>query len=90
MLQSQKIIVQGKVQGVYYRQSTREKATELGITGIVKNLANGDVEIIATGTREQLDRLTDWCKQGPAHAIVTNIIITSLSLQSLNSFSIIK
>ena len=90
MLQSLQIIVQGKVQGVFYRQSTREKAEELEITGTVKNLANGNVEIIATGTSEQLDRFTNWCKQGPKQAIVTDIIITSLSLQSFNNFSIIK
>jgi acylphosphatase len=90
MLQSQKIIVQGKVQGVYYRQSTREKATELGITGTVKNLVNGDVEIIATGTDTALTQFTGWCKHGPPRAIVTGVIITPLSLQSLNDFLIIK
>ena len=90
MLQTISIIVKGKVQGVFYRQSTREKAKELGITGTVENLDNDDVEIIATGTIEQLDRLTDWCKQGPPRANVTDIIITSLSLQSFNGFSIIK
>ena len=63
MLQSLQVIVQGKVQGVYYRQSTREKAAELGITGTVKNLANGDVEIIATGEDAALTQFTGWCKK---------------------------
>jgi acylphosphatase len=90
MLQSLQIIVQGKVQGVYYRQRTREKATELGITGTVKNLVNGDVEIIATGTDVSLAQFAGWCKQGPRKAIVTGVIITPLSLQSFNGFLIIK
>ena len=90
MLQSLQIIVQGKVQGVFYRQSTRDKASELRITGTVKNLANGDVEIIATGTDAALTQFTGWCKHGPSRAIVTGVIITPLSLQSFNSFSIIK
>lgn len=90
MLQSLKIIVQGKVQGVFYRQRTREKAIELGITGTVKNLANRDVEIIATGTDAALSQFTGWCKHGPPGAIVTCVIITPLSLQSFNGFLIIK
>ena len=90
MLQSLQVIVQGKVQGVYYRQSTREKATELGITGTVKNLANGDVEIIATGTDSALIQFTGWCKEGPPRAVVTGVIITPLSLHSFNGFLILK
>ena len=54
MLQTISIVVKGKVQGVFYRQSTREKAKGLGIRGTVKNLENGNVEIIATGTPEQI------------------------------------
>ena len=49
------------MQGVYYRQSTKEKALELGISGIVKNLPNGNVQILATGTDDQLDQLVQWC-----------------------------
>ena len=65
MLQTISITVSGKVQGVFYRQSTKEMATSLGITGQVKNLSDGSVYIIATGTKEQLDKLVDWCRQGP-------------------------
>ncbi|MEJ0106024.1 MAG: acylphosphatase [Bacteroidota bacterium] len=85
-----KLIVEGKVQGVFYRHSTKEKATELGITGTVRNLKNGNVEIIATGTAEQLAQLTQWCYHGPPHAIVNNISSTPLSLQTFNNFIIIR
>jgi len=65
MLQTIEINVSGRVQGVFYRQSTKEKAVELGIKGKVMNLDNGNVKIIATGTKEQLNKLIDWCKTGP-------------------------
>ncbi len=82
------ITVSGKVQGVFFRQNTKEKAIALGITGSVQNLHDGNVHITATGTREQLDELTAWCRQGPRRAIVKNIITKDLPLQSFNDFSI--
>lgn len=90
MLETIRLIVEGKVQGVFYRQSTREKAIALGITGTVKNLPDGRVEIIATGTPEQLNRLTRWCNQGPPDAVVTKVSSTPLPLQSFHNFIIIR
>lgn len=82
------ITVSGKVQGVYYRQSTKEMAISLGITGQVKNLKNGDVYIIATGVKEQLDKLVAWCRQGPSKANVTGLVVEELPLQQFERFSI--
>jgi len=90
MLQTIEINVSGKVQGVFYRQSAKEKAVELGIKGKVMNLDNGEVQIVATGTKEQLDKLTDWCKKGPAKARVTNIDVRQLALQSFADFTIVR
>lgn len=84
------IIVSGKVQGVYYRQGTKEKAVELGITGHVKNLRDGTVHIIATGTAEQLLLLTEWCKIGPSKAIVKSVQTTELPRQEFESFAIVR
>jgi acylphosphatase len=85
-----RLIITGKVQGVFYRQSAKAKATELGIDGTVKNLPTGDVEIIATGNREQLDHFINWCKTGPPKAVVTNIHIEELLHQLFGDFSIIR
>lgn len=82
------ITVSGKVQGVYYRQSTKEMAISLGITGLVKNLKDGSVFIIATGIKEQLDKLVDWCRQGPSKANVTSLVIEELPFQEFGKFSI--
>lgn len=84
------IIITGKVQGVFYRQSTKEKAKELNITGTVKNLDNGNVHIIATGTSEQLEKLIDWCWQGPRRATVTAVVRDACPFQPFDRFRIEK
>ena len=88
MLQTFSIIVSGKVQGVFYRQTAKEKAKAIGIKGKVMNLPDGDVQIIATGTKEQLDELLEWCRLGPPRAIVSNITSHELPLQEFDSFYI--
>lgn len=87
-MQTIRIKVEGRVQGVFYRQSTQEKALKLGIKGTVRNCEDDSVEIIATGTKEQLDNLISWCWKGPPKANVTNVITQELSLQPFNNFSI--
>jgi len=85
-----RIRIEGRVQGVFYRQSAREKAIGLDLKGTVKNCDDETVEIIATGTKEQLDKFVQWCWQGPSRANVTNVITQELSLQQFNYFSIIR
>ena len=89
-MQTIRINVQGRVQGVFFRQSTKQKADELEITGTVKNCEDDSVEIIATGHKEQLDKLVEWCRKGPPKAYVTNVIMQELSLQEFKRFSIIR
>ena len=88
MLQTISITVTGKVQGVFFRHSAKEKALMLGITGKVMNLQNGDVMIIATGTNEQLKAFTEWCRQGPPKAKVLSIKIIELPIQLFENFDI--
>ncbi len=90
MLQTMSIIVRGRVQGVYYRQSTKEKALELNITGVVKNLPNGEVYILATGTTDKVNALIEWCWQGPRRAVVTDVDHQIQPLQQFDSFEIEK
>jgi acylphosphatase len=90
MEQTISITVSGLVQGVYYRQSTKEKALELGISGIVKNLPDGNVHILATGTADQLKELVHWCKQGPPHANVQSVDVEPLEKQVFMSFVILR
>lgn len=90
MLRTVSIIVKGKVQGVYYRQSTKEKATSLGIKGEVKNRPDDTVHIIATGTSEQIDQLVEWCRQGPPRARVMDVMMEEIPLQTFEKFSITR
>jgi len=67
------IIISGKVQGVWYRKSTKEKADELGIVGTVQNLTTGQVKVIAQGELNALNILIEWTKIGPKYAEVQSI-----------------
>ncbi len=90
MLKTISITVAGKVQGVFYRQSTKENADLSGITGEVKNLDNGNVLILATGTEEQLQKLIEWCKKGPGRAEVTAVETAELPFRSFDKFIIYR
>ena len=63
----------GKVQGVFFRASTREQALRLGLNGWVRNLSNGDVELLACGDTEKIEVLDSWLRHGPRHADVTEV-----------------
>ena len=90
MLKTVSIVVTGKVQGVYYRQSTREKAAELQITGEVKNMPDDSVHIIATGEEVKIESFVTWCKQGPPGAKVEHVTVEELPLRSFEKFSIVR
>ena len=81
-------IVSGKVQGVFFRASTRNRAQELNLTGYAKNLSNGKVEVIACGTQASLDVLEAWLNHGPAAAKVTNLECENIVEQSFSNFHI--
>jgi acylphosphatase len=65
--------IEGRVQGVWFRESTRREAVTLGLTGHAKNLPDGSVEVLACGTPAALDRLADWLGDGPPMARVSNV-----------------
>lgn len=68
-----KAIVSGKVQAVGFRMYTRAQARQLGLSGYVRNLRNGDVEIVAIGETEKVDTLVEWAKSGAPSAVVNNL-----------------
>ena len=69
------LIVQGRVQGVGFRYSTRLEAIQLGLTGYVRNLSDGTVEIVAEGVSPAMNQLLEWVKQGPPAALVKQVDI---------------
>jgi acylphosphatase len=83
------ILVSGKVQRVWFRKQTQTKASELGLTGWVKNLFNNAVEIIAEGDMDSLTKLTGWLQDGPPLAEVKKLSIEWASGENeFNSFEI--
>jgi acylphosphatase len=65
--------VSGRVQGVFFRAETREQALRLTVTGWVRNLPDGRVELIAEGEQQCVRQLIAWCRQGPPHARVDRV-----------------
>lgn len=65
--------VSGRVQGVFFRANTKEKADELNCKGFAKNLMDGRVEVIAEGKKENLEKLLEFLKKGPENAKVDNL-----------------
>lgn len=67
------LLIEGRVQGVWFRATTRQVAEDLGVVGWVRNLPDGRVEVLAEGSAEQLDKLLEFCRKGPKHAIVEHV-----------------
>ncbi len=83
-------IVRGKVQGVFYRDSTRQQAEALNITGWVKNNTDDTVELHACGETEKVKLLIDWLHEGPARAQVTKVDWHEISLEQHEKFVVLR
>ncbi len=85
-----RLIIEGRVQGVWFRDSTRREALGLGVRGWVKNRMDGGVEVLAEGPEKQVRQLVEWCHHGPSHARVTEVHKTAEGWQGeFDSFDII-
>ena len=67
------IFISGRVQGIFFRQNTQKKAQKLGVTGWVKNLSDGRVEIVCEGEKEKVEEIVKWAKRGPILAKVNGL-----------------
>lgn len=82
------LYISGKVQGVFYRKSTKEKADELGIKGFVQNMPDGSVYAEAEGKESDISKFIAWCHIGPAAAKVTEIRVETAELADFPDFRI--
>ena len=85
-----RLIIKGKVQGVFYRVTAKDVADMLGVKGRVKNLPDNNVEITATATDELLQKFIAWCKQGPPKARVDEVAVEDLTLEEFKDFRIMR
>ena len=81
-----RFIINGTVQGVCYRASTREQALRLGLAGHARNQPDGSVEVLASGSADALDALERWLQQGPPAARVETVSREGLPEQNLRGF----
>ena len=79
------VVISGRVQGVWFRASTKEKAEQLGLTGWVMNTNDGKVEAVFQGEEKILQEMLSWCHQGPPNSKVENVEIIKQQ-QSTNVF----
>lgn len=83
------IIVTGRVQGVFYRASTQDKALQLNLVGWVRNTSEGNVEIEAQGSSDKISEFVKWCNKGPQFAKVDGIEVQQLVVSiELDDFEI--
>lgn len=88
MIVSKRAVITGKVQGVFYRASARERAVELGVNGEVWNRTDGGVELIAEGEEKQVNALLEWCRLGPPRAEVKELQVSDSTVKGFKNFTV--
>ena len=83
---TRRLVVHGRVQGVFYRESMRQEAARLGITGWVCNRRDGTVEAVVQGSTEAVDAITRWARRGPADARVDSVDVSEARAEEFSAF----
>lgn len=86
MVTGRRCWVEGRVQGVFFRASVRERALELGLAGSAANLPDGRVEVEVHGDAQAVERLCAWLWEGPPAARVTDVSCEPLEYRALEGF----
>lgn len=85
-----KLRIHGRVQGVFYRYSTKQQAESLGITGMVKNEMDGSVYAEIEGEETALRQMIEWCREGPERAVVQEVVVHAGPPKGYTSFEIVR
>lgn len=83
-----RLVVRGQVQGVFFRDSTRKQARSAGVAGRARNLDDGSVEVVLEGPADAVQRVIDFCRQGPDRAQVREVVFSEEPPEGLTSFEI--
>lgn len=81
-----RLVVHGRVQGVFFRDSTRERAEAAGVAGSARNRDDGTVEVVLEGAPEAVERVMAFCREGPGQARVEDVEVITEEPQGLASF----
>ncbi|MER3492873.1 MAG: acylphosphatase [Mastigocladus sp. ERB_26_2] len=82
------LFISGRVQGVGYRFATVDTASQLGLSGWVRNLPDGRVEAVFEGVQEVVEEMIRWCHQGPPAAMVKDVVVEYEEPEGLNRFEV--
>ena len=85
---AKRVIVSGRVQGVFFRDSCRQEANRLGVSGSTQNLADGTVEVIVEGDEDAVEALIRWCKEGPSYAEVDSVDVSDTESTGRSGFKV--
>ena len=85
---ARRVIVTGRVQGVFFRSSCAGRAREEGVTGWVRNRADGRVEAVFEGRPQAVENLLTWCREGPSEASVAGVEVSEERPAGLETFGI--
>lgn len=88
MRQRKRVLVSGRVQGVFFRDTARQRASDAGIAGSARNLKDGRVEVILEGDAEAVAAMIEWCRSGPDYARVEDIEVVDEEPQGTGGFDI--
>ncbi|HYN35484.1 MAG TPA: acylphosphatase [Actinomycetota bacterium] len=83
---AKRVIVTGRVQGVFFRDSCRQEASRLGVAGSARNLPDETVEVVAEGDEEAVKALINWCKEGPSYADVDSVEVSDAQPTGASGF----
>jgi acylphosphatase len=84
-----RVRVHGRVQGVFFRAETRDRARSLGLAGWVRNCPDGSVEAVFEGDRERVQSMVDWCGRGPSGASIDSLDVEWEQPTGENAFSVV-
>ena len=85
---ARRLVVHGRVQGVFYRDSCRQEAERLGVAGWVVNEHDGSVRAHVEGDPVAVRALVEWCRTGPTRAVVRGVEVTDTAVEGLTSFEV--
>jgi acylphosphatase len=82
------VTISGEVQGVFFRETARRKATEAGVAGWITNRSDGRVEAVFEGPAEAVDEIVEFCRVGPTAATVENVDVETEETEGLSGFDV--
>lgn len=83
-----RVLVDGRVQGVFYRDTCWREAQRAGLSGWARNRPDGAVEVVLEGEIEAVEQVVAWCRSGPPNAVVTSVKVSDEEPEGLNGFSV--